>query len=114
MQLYRSAFLYQIYLPSFRTSVSLHSIIATFIVVGIALWWDDIDKRMRHIQPLLAMSKESTLYRRGANTSYQTSYWLWASIKAALNKHWLLCLVTVGTTLNQVRKSSIPSTRLYV
>jgi hypothetical protein len=113
MQLYRSAFVHQIYLRSFRTSLSLHSVIAIFIVVAVALWWGEIDKRMRHIQPFLAMSKEPALYRRGATTSYQTSYWLWASIKAALNKHWLLCLVTVGTTLNRVRKSSINCTELY-
>lgn len=40
----------------------------------------------------------------GAAVSYQSSYWLWASAKAAKNKHWLLSLVTFGTVVAQACK----------
>jgi hypothetical protein len=103
-QLYRSAFVWQVDLRAFRASFSPHSFIATLIVVGVAHWWDSVDKWMHHLQPVLVMSKGPVLPRRGAANSYQSSYWLWASAKAASNKHWLLCMVTIGTTLSQVRK----------
>ncbi|CAO2656417.1 Nn.00g052200.m01.CDS01 [Neocucurbitaria sp. VM-36] len=101
-QLYRSAFLYQVDFGIFRAKFSPHSVIATLVAVGVALWWDAVDKNMRVLQPYLSMSKEPVDFKRGAAVSYQSVYWLWASVKAAMNRHWLLCLVTVGTTLCQV------------
>jgi membrane-bound lytic murein transglycosylase MltF len=68
------------------------------------MWWDAIDKALRTVQPFLSMSKVTTDVRLGAALSYQSSYWLQASIRAATNKHWLLALVTLGTTLSQIRK----------
>lgn len=68
------------------------------------MWWDAMDKVLRTIQPFLSMSNSTIDVRQGAALSYQASYWFWASIKAALNSHWLLSLVTFGTTICQIRK----------
>lgn len=103
-QLYRSAFVYQVDLGFFKARLSPHSVIATLIAVGVALWWEAIDKHIRILQPYLAMSRNPERISNGAALSYQSSYWIWAASKALMNKHWLLFLVASGTTLCQVRK----------
>jgi hypothetical protein len=100
----QSAFVYQVDLRVFKAKLSPHSVLATLVAVGISMWWDAIDKALRTVQPFLSMSKVTTDVRLGAALSYQSSYWLQASIRAATNKHWLLALVTLGTTLSQIRK----------
>ncbi|KAI4671989.1 uncharacterized protein J4E78_000488 [Alternaria triticimaculans] len=32
----------------------------------------------------------------------KSSYWIWAAAKSASRKHWMLCLITTGTTLTQI------------
>jgi hypothetical protein len=103
-KLHRTAFTYQVDLDLFNTKFSPHSVIATLIAVGIGLSWDGIDKPMRILQPYLSMSRKPVVSARGASLTYQSSYWIWAAVKAALHKHWILCMVTAGTTLSQVRK----------
>jgi hypothetical protein len=105
-QLYRSAFVYQVDLHVFGAKFSPHSVIATLLAVGVALWWDAIDKRLRLLQPYLAILDKLLEVRYAAATYYRSSYWLWAAAKALLNRHWLLCVVTVGTTLSQICKLS--------
>lgn len=102
--LYRSAFIYQLDLHAFNARFSPQSILATLLAVGVSMWWDAIDKTLRTVQPFLNMSGSVVDVRHGAALSYQASYWLWASIRAAMNSHWLLSLVTFGTTLSQIRK----------
>lgn len=105
--LYRSAFVYQLDLHVFNARFSPQSVIATLLAVGVSMWWDAIDKVLRTIQPFLSMSNSTVNVRHGAALSYQASYWFWASIRAAMNSHWLLSLVTFGTTLCQIRKCSL-------
>ncbi|KAJ8110327.1 hypothetical protein OPT61_g6806 [Boeremia exigua] len=100
--LYRSAFIYRLDLRVFNARFSPQSVIATLLAVGVSIWWDAIDTALRTAQPFLSMSKSVTDVRYGAALSYQTSYWLWASARAVLNSHWLLSLVTFGTTLCQI------------
>ncbi|KAI8939300.1 hypothetical protein NX059_003090 [Plenodomus lindquistii] len=101
-QLYRTAFVYQMGVGRFNAQISPISLTATLLAVTLALCWDSIDKSLRVLQPYLSMAKGSTDVRKGACLSYQSSHWVWASYKAAFNKHWLLCLVTFGTTLLQI------------
>jgi hypothetical protein len=101
-RLYRTAFTYQINLGLFNTTLSPHSIIATFVAVTVGLFWDSVDKPLRKLQPYLSMARGPSATSQGAFLSYQTSYWIWAAIKAARHKHWVLCLVTFGTTLTQI------------
>lgn len=101
-RLNRTAFIYQINLGLFHTTLFPQSIIATFVAVTVGLFWDSIDKPLRKLQPYLSMTRESSAIAQGASLSYQTSYWIWAAIKAARRKHWILCLVTFGTTLTQI------------
>lgn len=107
--LWSSAFIYQLDLRVFNARFSPQSILATLLAVGVSMWWDAMDKVLRTVQPFLSMSGSTVDVRNGAGLSYQTSYWLWASLKAAKNRHWLLSLVTLGTTLCQVRKCSMLS-----
>ncbi|KAF9697965.1 hypothetical protein EKO04_004197 [Ascochyta lentis] len=100
--LYRSAFVYQLDLRIFRARFSPQSVLATLLAVGVSMWWDAVDKTLRTLQPFLSMSKSTVDVRRGAALSYQSSYWIWATFRAALNSHWLLALVTLGTTMCQV------------
>jgi hypothetical protein len=102
--LYRSAFVYQVDLHIFRAKFSPHSLLATLVAVGVSMWWDAIDKVLRTVQPFLSMSKVTTDVRLGAALSYQSSYWFRATVRAVSNRHWLLALVTLGTTLCQIRK----------
>jgi hypothetical protein len=107
-RLYRSAFLYQIDLGLFNTSFSPHSVIAALVAVAIGLSWDGIDKPMRTLQPYLSMTRGTAAASRGVSLSYQSSYWLLAATKAALRRHWILALVTFGTTLAQICKHHSP------
>jgi hypothetical protein len=79
-RLSRTAFTYQISLGLFNTTLSPHSIIATFVAVTVSLFWDSIDKPLRRLQPYLAMTREPSPISQGASLSYQTSYWIWANI----------------------------------
>ena len=103
-KLYSSAFVYELDIEIFKATVSPFSLLGTLIAVGLALWWDAMEKNMRLLQPYLSMAKQPRVVRRGTGLSYQSSYWVGAAVKAASNKDWLLSLVTVGTTLSQVRK----------
>lgn len=100
----RSAFVYQLDLRVFNARFSPQSVLATLLAVGVAMWWDAMDKVLRSVQPFLSMSNATVDVRHGAALSYQASYWFWASIRAAMNKHWLLSLMTFGTTLCQIRE----------
>ncbi|KAF2001470.1 hypothetical protein P154DRAFT_490415 [Amniculicola lignicola CBS 123094] len=104
-QLHQSAFVYQARFSLLRTRISTiapYSIVPTILAVVIGLWWDALDKSFRTLQPFLSMSKVSPVISKGAGLSYQGSYWAFAAVKAARNRHWLLFVVTVGTTLSQV------------
>ena len=103
--LFQTAFVQQVNLSLFHTSFSPHSVIAALIAVTVGLCWDNIDKAMRTLQPFLTMSKDLSGPSRGIAISYQSSYWVWAAIKSARSRHWILSLVTIGTTLSQIRKS---------
>jgi hypothetical protein len=103
-RLYGTAFVYQADLGLFNTSFSPHSVITALIAVAISLSWDGIDKPMRTLQPYLSMSRSASETPRGALLSYRSSYWAWAAVKASQSRHWILCLVTIGTTLSQVCK----------
>jgi hypothetical protein len=103
-KLSNSAFVYELDLDVFKATVSPFSLLGTFIAVGLALWWDVMEKNMRLLQPYLSMAKQPRVVKRGTGLSYQSSYWVGAAVKAASNRDWLLSLVTVGTTLSQVCK----------
>jgi hypothetical protein len=77
------------------------SIIPTTLAVLLGLWWNALDATFRSLQPYVSMSQAPREISRGAYVSYQSSYWLWATGKAAKNRHWLLSLVTLGTFLAQ-------------
>lgn len=103
--LYQSAFVQQATLLDTRVSSgSWISIITTLVAVVIGLWWGAMDTTFRRLQPYLSMAERPTKISHGAGLSYQSSYWIWAAVKAALNKHWLLSFVTVGTSLSPIRK----------
>ena len=73
------------------------SIVPTTLAVLFGLWWNALDVTFRVLQPYVSMSQGPKEIYRGAYVSYQSSYWLWATGKAAKNRHWLLSLVTFGT-----------------
>ncbi|KAJ5986192.1 hypothetical protein N7451_010557 [Penicillium sp. IBT 35674x] len=103
--LYEKAFVYQVQVSFFSNgiaSVAPFSMIPTLIATGIGLWWGAIDENFRRLTPYLQMSRENPQLSRGAGLSYQASFWLWACVKAALNRHWLLSLLTFGSSLSPI------------
>lgn len=80
------------------------SIIPTTLAVLLGLWWNVLDVTFRSLQPYVSMTQAPREISRGAYVSYQSSYWLWASGKAAKNRDWLLSLVTLGTFMAQACK----------
>ncbi|OJD31470.1 uncharacterized protein BKCO1_4800063 [Diplodia corticola] len=85
-----------------KAPVAPTSIIPTFVAVGIGLWWGSMDATFRRLQPFLSTANEPTPASHGVALSYQSSYWVAAAIKAASNRHWFLCFITLGTTLSQI------------
>jgi hypothetical protein len=105
--LYEKAFVYHVnisFLSNSISSVAPVSMIPTLIATIIGLWWSAIDDTFRRLQPFLAMADGDPPISRGAGLSYQSSFWLWACFKAAMNRHWLLSLLTFGSTLSPVCK----------
>lgn len=102
--LHRSAFTYNITIEMMGRygSFSPFAIIPTVIAIALALWWDVMDKTFRLLQPYQALTTSPKRPSGGITISYRSSYWLWASSKAAFKKHWLLAMVTFGTFLAQV------------
>ena len=104
-KLYQTAFVYQPNISLFNKSVpriAPYSILPTLLAVVASLWWDSLDKSLRGLQPYISMSKTATSLKRGAGMQYQTSYWIWAAFRAIKNQHWLLLVITIGSTLSQV------------
>ncbi|KAJ5552258.1 hypothetical protein N7494_001636 [Penicillium frequentans] len=109
-RLYGKAFVYEIQLSMFGSDISSiapFSMIPTVIATLLGLWWGAIDGDFRRLQPFLAMSDRNPPYKKGVDLSYQTSYWFWAAGKAVFNKHWMLFLVTLGSTLSPVYTTSM-------
>ncbi|KAF2424497.1 hypothetical protein EJ08DRAFT_595123 [Tothia fuscella] len=103
--LHQRFFVYQTSVPLFGNRVSEVApfpMIPTLIAVVVGLWWGTIDEHFRRLQPYLSMSRAPTPIPRSLGMSYQTSYWIYAAIKAGLNRHFLLCIVTLGTTACQI------------
>jgi hypothetical protein len=105
--LYQKAFVYEVklsFLSDGVSSVAPFSMIPTLVATGIGLWWSALDENVRRLQPFVAMSRGHPPISRGVSLSYQSSFWMWACIKAAFNKHWLLSLLTLGSSLSPVCK----------
>jgi hypothetical protein len=108
-RLYQTVFVYQSAVTIFKRHlpvVAPFSIVPTAIAVGIGLWWNSLDSILRRLQPYLSQAKTSTRISHGAALSYQSSYWVWASVKAGFNRHWFLCFVTLGTCFSQICMST--------
>jgi hypothetical protein len=98
--LHQALFTYHVQIKNIGNFVPF-SIVSTVFGVILGLWWNGLDKALRTLQPYVSMTKSSRNMRRGVSISYQSSYWLWASVKAARNKHWLLSVATLGTFVAQ-------------
>ncbi|KAI2792564.1 hypothetical protein POX_b02602 [Penicillium oxalicum] len=100
--LYEKVFVYQMqwsFLSDSMSSIAPISIVPTLIATLIGLWWGSIDETFRRLQPYVAMADGAPSVSRGPGLSYESSFWLWACLRAARNKHWLLALVTLGSSL---------------
>jgi len=109
-KLYQKAILYQVSFSIYQrkiTTIAPYSIIPTVIAVMVGFWWDSLDQHLRLLQPYISMSKLPRTIQNGAGLSYEMSYWLWAGVKAAKHKDWVLCTATIGTTLSQICKSQL-------
>ncbi|KAJ5888389.1 hypothetical protein N7495_008430 [Penicillium taxi] len=107
-RLYGESFVYQVrfsFLSSSVSSLAPFSMIPTVIATLLGLWWGSIDDNFRHLQPYLSLSKSDQPFKKGVDMSYQSSFWIWAAVKALCNKHWLLFLVSLGSTLSPICES---------
>ncbi|KAJ1705681.1 hypothetical protein NYO67_12157 [Aspergillus flavus] len=104
-ELYGKAFVYQANISIFDKQLSTvgpFSMIPTIIAVCIGLWWGVIDSNFCRLQPYLAMAKRYRPLSESVHLSYQSSYWMWATIKALKNRHWMLVWVTLGTAISPI------------
>jgi hypothetical protein len=114
--LYEKAFVYQVHVSFINnglSSVAPFAMIPTIIATAIGLWWSAMDDNFRRLQPFLAMSKGNPQVLKGAGLSYRSSFWLWACTKAALNKHWLLAFLTLGSSLSPVCRLRFKYVEMY-
>ncbi len=84
-------------------SISPFSIIPTLLSVVLSLWWGSIDNACRALQPFLNMSSAARKPSEGAGLTYVSTFWLWASYKAAKHRNWLLSLITMATFMIPIR-----------
>ncbi|KAF1960511.1 hypothetical protein CC80DRAFT_532175 [Byssothecium circinans] len=104
-RLYQQAFTHETDLSKFGLSISTFapiSIAPTITSIIVTLWWDQLDMTFRLLQPYIAMSRSPTPISSGAGLTYRSKTWIGAATKAAWHRHWILFLVTVGSTLCQV------------
>jgi hypothetical protein len=107
MGLYQSGFIYQAEVNLSGWDIEAFNpaaLVTTIVAVIISMWWGSIDTASRRMQPYLTLAdptKDGTL---GAFLSYQSVYLLWAAFKAWTNRHKMLMLVCIGTSLMQVCK----------
>ncbi len=83
------------------STIATYSIIPTLLAVCVGLWWGSMETDFRTLQPYLAMTRRPVTFANGVNLSYQSSYLLWAAIKAAFHSHWLLTFVCTGAFFSQ-------------
>ncbi|XP_014553958.1 hypothetical protein COCVIDRAFT_40092 [Bipolaris victoriae FI3] len=104
-RLSQQAFIYEADISKLGLSFSTFapiSIAPTVISVVIGLWWDQLDSTFRILQPYISMSRRPTPIRNGAGLTYRSKTWAGAAIKAALNRHWILFMVALGSVLCQI------------
>jgi hypothetical protein len=104
--LHQSFFIYRAHVKYFGKTgtISPLAIIPTALAIGIALWWESIDDTLRVLQPFISMLGRAKQPSKSIALSYVSSFWIWASIKAATNRHWMLSLITFTTFITQIRK----------
>lgn len=105
--LQQEAFVYQIHTSIFDddwAAFSPFSVVSSIIAVMIGLWWGSIDSVLRSLDPYICMSRSPRDMVNGAGLSYTSSYWFWASYKAARKKSWGIAGFTFGTALSQICK----------
>jgi hypothetical protein len=83
-------------------TISPFAIIPTLFAVIIALWWESLDSTCRTVQPYVSMHHGAKYPLQSIGLSYASSFWLWASVAALRNRHWLLSFVTATTFLIQI------------
>lgn len=105
--LYQTAFVYQI---DFQVAgmqldaINPAAILTTFLAACIALWWGAVESSVRKLQPFLALAKRPVRTEDGTGLSCETSYLLWAAIRAIKRSHWLLALVSCGAFYAEICK----------
>ncbi|KAJ5620837.1 hypothetical protein N7510_004821 [Penicillium lagena] len=112
--LYEKVFVYGFQVSFFGNSLSTvapFALVPTVVALVIGLWWGAMDETFRRLQPFLAMSKDSQPLSKGADLSYESTFWAWACMKALRNKHWLLALVTLGSTFSPLFTTSMSEIR---
>lgn len=107
-QLYRTAFVYQAQFSLFGArTIEPFLVMPTLLAVATGLWWGAMDTTFRRLQPYISMAQSPPKrFTHGLDLSYQSSYWSFATYKAASRRHWFLLLITIGTSLSPVRKCS--------
>jgi hypothetical protein len=104
-QLSQLAFVYEADISKFGlsfTNFAPISIAPTVVSILLGLWWDQLDMTWRILQPFLAMSRGPTPVTSGAGLTYRSKSWVGAALKAGRNRHWVLCMIAVGSVLAQV------------
>jgi hypothetical protein len=97
-----------------ENTISPFAIVPALLAVIATLWWESVDTTCRTVQPYISMQHHAKRPSQGIGMSYVSSYWVFASVKALQNRHWLLSLVTTTTFLLQVRKYRFPDKAVTV
>lgn len=105
--LYQTFFTYRANVKLFghANTISPFAIIPTMFAIVITLWWESIDTTCRTVQPFISMHRGARYPSKGLGLSYASSFWLFASLRASKNRHWLLSLITGTTFTIQIRES---------
>jgi hypothetical protein len=103
-ELHQAFFTYRANVKLFgkANTISPFATIPTLLAVIIALWWESLDSTCRTVQPYVSMYRGAKHPLESIGLSYASSFWLWASVAALRNRHWLLSLITATTFLIQI------------
>ena len=90
--LHQSALVYEIEFGE-NTAYAPYSIVPILFAIGVKLWFGGIESTLKRLQPFSSMLKKPKSISHTLLAEYANTPFIFTSIKALKNKHWLLVIV---------------------
>jgi len=90
--LHQSALVYEVEIGS-HTAYAPYSIVPILFAISVKLWFGGIESTLKTVQPFASMLKTPKSISRSLLAEYANSPFVFTSIKALKNRHWVLVIV---------------------